>query len=238
MDFSEKIFRYCERGSDPSFWAEPLNALSNAAFLIAALTALLGWLRLAPEHRKPTELGLIALLAAIGIGSFLFHTFATRWAGFADTAPIGLFMLCYLAYALRRHLRLGWSVVAVCLAAFIWSLQAAGSVSCSVGLISVVEAARGPCLNGTAGYVPAFLALMLVAAALTLARHPAARLLALASGVFLASMFLRTVDWEICDWTVLAGHRTGTHFLWHVLNAALLYVLLLAALRHGSIPDE
>ena len=28
----DKIFAYCERGLNPGFWAEPLNAISNAAF--------------------------------------------------------------------------------------------------------------------------------------------------------------------------------------------------------------
>lgn len=39
MSLGEKLFLYCERAQDPSFWAEPLNAVSNAAFLIAAFVA-------------------------------------------------------------------------------------------------------------------------------------------------------------------------------------------------------
>jgi len=35
MDWSAPIDLYCER-TDASFWAEPANALTNAAFLIAA----------------------------------------------------------------------------------------------------------------------------------------------------------------------------------------------------------
>ena len=31
MDWS-KVYSYCERGGDPGFWAEPLNAISNGAF--------------------------------------------------------------------------------------------------------------------------------------------------------------------------------------------------------------
>ncbi len=38
MDWG-KVYSYCERGGDPSFWAEPLNALSNGAFIIAGLIA-------------------------------------------------------------------------------------------------------------------------------------------------------------------------------------------------------
>ena len=34
MDWSAPVSQYCER-ADASFWAEPLNAATNAAFLIA-----------------------------------------------------------------------------------------------------------------------------------------------------------------------------------------------------------
>jgi hypothetical protein len=36
MDWG-KVYSYCERGGDPTFWAEPLNAISNGAFIIAVL---------------------------------------------------------------------------------------------------------------------------------------------------------------------------------------------------------
>ena len=32
--------RYCERGGSPDFWAEPLNAITNAGYLAAALGGL------------------------------------------------------------------------------------------------------------------------------------------------------------------------------------------------------
>ena len=36
MNWSQKVDIYCER-TDFAFWSEPLNAVSNAAFVIAAL---------------------------------------------------------------------------------------------------------------------------------------------------------------------------------------------------------
>ena len=89
---------YCER-LEPGLWAEPLNAVSNSAFLIAALIVALGL-------RGPGNLEarvLTAILAAIGVGSFLFHTFATRWAAMADVLPIAAFVL-YFLYLVNRHL--------------------------------------------------------------------------------------------------------------------------------------
>lgn len=233
MSWSDQIFRYCERGTDPAFWAEPINAVTNLAFILAALLALRE-LRSGPSGARRVEGLLVAVMFAIGIGSFLFHTFATRWASVADSAPIGVFMLAYLVYALRRFLALGWVWTAMGLAAFVAALQFAGDVECSVGLISAVEAARHPCLNGTAGYVPAWIAMMLIGAALAVRGHPAWGYLVGAGLVFLVSMTFRTLDWEVCELTRFAGHAAGTHFLWHLLNASVLFLLTRAAIRHGS----
>jgi len=38
----------------------------------------------------------------------------------------------------------------------------------------------------------------------------------------------------VCTWTVRGGRGVGTHFLWHTLNGLVLYVLMLAAIRHGA----
>lgn len=233
MAWDDRIFRYCERGQDASFWAEPFNAISNAAFLIAALLAVRELMRRERGARGSAEAGLIAVVFAIGIGSFLFHTFATRWASYADTGPIGLFMIAYLGYALRRFLGLYWLLVALAIAGFVWSLQVAGGVACRPALLPITAAANAPCLNGTAGYVPAWLVMVLLAIVLAAMRHPAWRLLGAASVALLVSMTLRTLDLEWCGLTQIAGRARGTHALWHLLNATALYLLLLAAIRHG-----
>ncbi len=233
MSWSDQIFRYCERGSDPSFWAEPLNAMTNGAFIVAAVAAGVSLARQARSHGAPAIAVLVGLVVVIGVGSFLFHTFATRWAAQADVIPIGVFMLAYLGYALRVYLRLGWLSTAAGLALFVGALQFAGSVECRPGLISASPGTHGPCLNGTAGYVPAFLAMLGIGAVLRVKQHPASGYLLLAAGVFLASMLFRTVDLELCSSTRLAGMTIGTHFLWHILNATTLYLLLMAAVRHG-----
>lgn len=242
MSLAEKIFIYCERGQDPSFWAEPLNAASNAAFLVAALAAARELLADPPGRRSVAAALLVALTFVIGTGSFLFHTYATRWASLADTIPIAIFMLAYFAFALRRFLGLDWALVAIGLAAFFVAIRYAGTVQCDYGELLPITARRGArCLNGTVGYAPAFLALLGTGAALAALRHPAARLLILASGVFLVSMTFRTLDIELCELTRIAGRVCGTHFMWHILNGLTLYILLRAAIRHGgpepSAPD-
>lgn len=229
MSWSAQVFRYCERGSDPSFWAEPLNAITNGAFILAALLAAIALWRQRPPKPPLGIIILIALVFTIGIGSFLFHTFATFWAAQADVIPIGIFMLAYLGYALRVYLRLGWLWVLTGLTAFIGALRIADGIRCPPGFLGF--GSGGSCFNGTVGYVPAFLAMVGIGLVLQTKRHPAARYVLLAGAVFLVSMVFRTVDLELCAHTRIAGTVVGTHFMWHLLNATTLYLLLMAAVR-------
>ena len=50
-------------------------------------------------------------------------------------------------------------------------------------------------------------------------------------------MTFRTIDLEVCTWAVRGGRGVGTHFLWHTLNGLVLWVLMLAAIRHGGCKD-
>ena len=68
---------YCER-LDAALWAEPVNALSNLAFVLGALV-----LWRVPAARVPA-----ALLALVGVGSFVFHTWATQLAMALDLSLI------------------------------------------------------------------------------------------------------------------------------------------------------
>ncbi len=70
MGWFEQVDGYCER-LGPGFWAEPVNAVTNAAFLIAALWA---WPRTAG---LPLARAMAVMLGVIGLGSFLFHTLRT-----------------------------------------------------------------------------------------------------------------------------------------------------------------
>ncbi len=64
--------------------------------------------------------------------------------------------------------------------------------------------------------------------------HKSAPLVLTAAAVFLASLTMRSIDRPFCyDWVVY-GQKVGTHFLWHLLNAVTLYLLLAAAIRHGT----
>ena len=116
MNWSQPVDLYCER-LDPSFWAEPLNALTNLSFLIAAVVAFIQWRRAGGKDWP--VLALVGVTAPIGIGSFIYHTVATRGAALFDTVPIAVFIYGYLLLALRRFLRLSGLIAAAALAGFV-----------------------------------------------------------------------------------------------------------------------
>ncbi|MBN2905167.1 MAG: ceramidase domain-containing protein [Rhodobacteraceae bacterium] len=199
MDWMQQIDAYCER-TGPAYWAEPVNALSNAAFVIAALIA---WRR-----TRGLALGraLSVVLGAIGVGSFLFHTHATAWAGVADVVPIMGFILLYLYAANRafwglgRGTALGLSALFVPFAALLAPLFA---------LI--------PGLGSSAGYGPVPLVILIYAALLGRRAPETARGLALGAGLLILSLGFRTLDGPLC-----ATLPLGTHFMWHLVNATML----------------
>jgi hypothetical protein len=208
MSWSEPVDLYCER-TDPSFWAEPINAFTNGAFLIAAALAFVLWRR--RGDRDPATLSLIIVTALIGIGSFAFHTLATKGAVLLDVIPIALFVYGYLFLALRRFLRLQQLATIGILVAFIVVSQ---------GLSFAVPPNF---LNGSTDYVPPLAALVTVGM-VTGANRTGSSIL-LAAAVFLVSLVFRTVDRAVCG-----GFPIGTHFIWHLLNAGVLYILLRAAI--------
>ena len=237
MRWTEHVFRYCERGFDPGFWAEPVNALSNAAFLLVAALA-------AVRMRQPGAAAsgslavrlihpMIALVALIGAGSFLFHVMATRWAQMADVLPIAAFIVLYLIFALRCLAGLSMPKVVLGVAA----LLAAFAVSMAFCPSAVSGAPGGPtCLNDTIGYAPALAALFAVAVLLRRQSHPAADRLLLASAVLLLSMVMRTIDLDQCNALSLGDRPLGSHFVWHLLNALVLHLLLTAAVDAARPP--
>lgn len=211
MDWTAAVDGYCER-LGPAFWAEPLNAATNAAFLIAALV--MAW-RLRGAHLHLANI-LVGILAAIGIGSFLFHTFATRWAGLADTLPILAFILAYIFAATRDYFGVSSWIAALAVVAFF------PFAALTVPLFGLI-----PGLGSSAGYAPVPLLILGYAAALRRRAPETARNMAVAGVLLIVSLTFRTLDEPLCAvWPI------GTHFLWHILNGILLGWLIETYRRH------
>src|SRR5262245_49815667 len=173
MERSAPIDLYCER-SDASLWAEPANALTNAAFVVAAAAAFVAWRR--AGGRDWPALALIVVVAAVGLGSFTFHTVATQGARLADVIPIAIFIYGYLLLALRRFLHLS---VGVALAIV---------VGYAAGAQALAWLAPPRALNGSIGYVPSLVAMIAIA---RVTRGQTRGGLALAVMIFTVSLALR-----------------------------------------------
>ncbi|WP_121064406.1 ceramidase domain-containing protein [Chachezhania antarctica] len=211
MNWTQSIDGYCER-LDPGFWAEPVNALTNAAFLLAAFIM---WRRVRGRG-MPLAMGMVWVLTAIGIGSFLFHTFAQPWAGLADTAPILFFILLYI-YAANRHF---WGLG-------VWWALAATVAFLPFAALTVPIFQMIPGIGSSAGYMPVPLLIAAYAVGLRHRAPATARGLAIGAGLLVLSLTFRTVDEPVCDTVPL-----GTHFLWHLLNGLLLGWMIEVYRRH------
>ena len=213
----EPVRDYCER-TGPGLWAEPLNAVSNAAFVVAAILLL-------RRGRSPDRIadGFAWLVGLIGIGSALFHTLAVHWSMLADVVPIALFIHAYVFLALRRFL--GFSAIAALGGTLAFAVAAAFF---EPALSRLVGQPLGPLTNGSIDYAPAALALFGVGAASRAWGHRAGAALIGIGALFLASLAARTFDAALCPVVPF-----GTHWLWHLLNACVLYALVRTARRAG-----
>jgi hypothetical protein len=213
MNWLEPIDDYCERLA-PGLLAEPWNAVSNASFIAAAIVLLLQWQR--SEKRNLLSLLLIANVSLIGIGSFLFHTFANRWSMLADVLPITIFIHFYLLLALRTYVPLNWPVAAIVTLGFFFASPYLGSL-------------LRPIAGSSAFYVPALFAIFAVAAIARRRLPHISRPLFIAGCVFAISITFRAADQPFC-----ASWPLGTHLMWHLLNGLVLYVLVRIYLRFTS----
>ncbi len=217
MDWTQQFDSYCER-TDLSFWAEPVNAATNAAFLIAALVMAL---RLRGQ-RLPLAWALVAILAAIGVGSFLFHTLATAWAAMADVLPIVLFILVYLFAANRDYWR--WPL---------WASLLATALFIPYAAITTPLFDQLPFLRISAFYWPVPVLILIYSVALRPRLPETARGLAVGAAILVASLTFRSLDEGLCDAVPL-----GTHFMWHVLNAIMLGWMIEVYRRHMARPSN
>lgn len=208
---------YCER-LDPSFWAEPVNAFSNLAFVVAAL-----WMWYRVSRRGAGEARILAqvlclLLAGTGVGSFLWHTFATGWAVFIDVLFIALFSLTYIYAANRQFWRLGPWWAALGAAAFVPYASVVGPAF-----------AQLPFFEVSFFYWPLPLLIYGYGLALWTRRPATGRGLVVGATILCVSLFFRSIDEAVC-----AQFALGTHFLWHVLNGVMLGWMIEVLRRDGA----
>ncbi|MCS6837806.1 MAG: hypothetical protein NZ480_03070 [Bdellovibrionaceae bacterium] len=203
---------YCERISYEGI-GEPINVVSNFFFLLAGF---LIWRKFKEHLHKLTFFdqvllkGLIGLVVLIGLGSGIWHYWATEWAVWLDVLPILGFIVTFLIFNLFRL--------------FTFSLM--GTIVGVLGYFVldylVVKSVGSDFLNGSSSYFAAWVSLFLMGLYSYRRVSPELGKGYLFSVLLLTlSLVFRSVDLEICS-----SFPWGTHFLWHTCNAWLLYLLV------------
>lgn len=204
--------QYCEQTLAISGF-EPLNAWSNLGFILVAGAGAWDARRSDAAVRRRCTL-LILLVATLGVGSFAWHATHQAWAELADVLPILAFVLTFLWQAMRSIL--GHS-------------RRASGLACGAMASAIIGLGlQWPrALNGSLAYVPVLIAMMGLAAVMP--TRGLSRNLWVAALFFSASLVCRSVDLVLC-----ATFPHGTHWVWHLLNSAVIFLALKVALQRDT----
>jgi len=156
------------------------------------------------------------VLAAIGIGSYLWHTHATNWASLSDVAPIGIFILSYL-FLVNRDI-LSWPL-------WLAALGTLAFIPYAALLLPILS--NIPFVQVSNFYWTVPILLLIYGMALR-HRHPkTAHGFIIGAVLLVFSITLRSIDETLCSRLPI-----GTHFLWHCFNGLMLGYMIEVYLRH------
>ena len=209
MDLFKSIDIYCER-LDIGIWAEPINAVTNVAFILASIFM---WLRC----KNLVEGRILScLLFSIGCGSFLFHTFAQTWAAILDVAAILIFILTYIFIANRSFL--AWSKMVSLIGVILFFPY-------QVLLANILSNIQF--FGSSVQYIPVAILIFIYSGLLRKTEPNLSRGLLIGAVILCLSIVFRIIDEPLCS--VLS---VGTHFVWHILNAIMLSWMIEILRRH------
>ena len=209
MDLSKPIDIYCER-LDIGIWAEPINAVTNVAFILAAIIM---WLRC----KNLVEGKILSfLLLSIGCGSFLFHTYAQIWAALLDVTAILIFILTYIFVANRRFLV--WSKMVSLIGVIMFFPY-------QLFLVSILSNIQF--FGSSVQYIPVAILIFVYSGLLRKSESNLSRGLFIGATILCLSIVFRIIDEPLCS-----IFSVGTHFVWHILNAIMLSLMIEILRRH------
>lgn len=215
MNLTTHWYGVCERHG-LGLMSEPLNAISNLGFLYVAIAIYRFWRTHEDlERRWIWDIKILTLLIfIIGVNSIVFHIHPTQFTELMDTLPIVAFILLYFGSVLFRIFKCT-------------RFQAFVSIIAFLGFSHMLVHQFPRALNDSIGYLSSMIALIVIAVWLHMRARPSSQYFMLAALIGVVSLFFRAVDRGVCDvWPY------GTHFLWHVCNATLLYILMKQIIRN------
>jgi hypothetical protein len=205
----------CER-TGLGIIAEPMNVLSSFMFMIVAVSIYRYYHKHEDlEHKWIWDIHALTFITfMIGVCSTVFHANPTPVTEMFDESSIVLFIVLYFWSVLFRIGRCTMFQAGICFVAF-------------VGFSHMLVSQFPHAMNDSIGYLSSMIALIMIAVYLHLKARPSSQHFLIAALVGVVSLFCRAIDRDICPEFPL-----GTHFLWHVLNATLLYILLKQIIRN------
>lgn len=205
------VGHYCGRFNEGLF-GEPLNELTNLAFLAGAGFAWYVWNK-DPDNDSAQPL-LFFLAATIGIGSLLFHAHPTTSTLVLDLVPVQVFTLTFLGYVCVKYLRLS-ILMSLALVFALYLLRR--------NFIAVVPKGAW---GGGITHVPALVALFAVGLTLAARHFVLGRYVLLACIAYAVALVVRAYDLRLC-----ARFPLGIHWVWHLLTALTVTLLVYGAAR-------
>ena len=162
---------------------------------------------------------LVVAMVLIGLGSGLWHTWALPgWTVIVDVVPIYLFINVYIFALYRRLGGLGWLTIGI-----VWLAFTAINITVQSNL-------PPDFLGGSIMYGPTMGFMLISALVLAFKGKPEWKMFIFVTLLFATSLTFRTLDGPLC-----AIVPFGTHFMWHTLNAIVLYRLVLVLLPKKEV---
>ncbi|TSA45222.1 hypothetical protein D4R52_02900 [bacterium] len=201
---------YCEKVT--GFWlTEPLNALTNLAFLIGAYY-LYKFIRI-NRVKSHLSIFLVGLMVAVGLGSLSWHVHRSEVTLLLDRLPIYIFFSFVIYFAIQTLTKNKIFTIAV---------------SALLAIIYYVFFTYIPGINVFYGLLRFVFAFIILATLNFLIKreYGSEYNLIIPLTIFAAALIFRTLDLFVCPLFPL-----GTHFLWHIFIAVGMYMGSILVLR-------
>jgi len=209
------FYGVCERRAPDELFAEPLNVLTSIGFFIAALLSYIHCKR-HPEVKGENKLDIyiiIFFVALIGVASVTFHMAPSKYTELFDIISIVTFIHIYFFSFLVRVAKLKIFQMIIVYLAF-------------SGTTHMLVSQFPNAMNDSIAYLSSIIAIIFMSFYMNSKRWAASTQLYIASIIGMASLFFRSIDNFVCDQI-----PTGTHFIWHLFNAILIYLLVKQLVR-------